>query len=68
MFPSSLAHEPLQLAFIRAGFTIPKRRSQPDGLHDLGPDVNHAVRAKLKKNETKYPVEKSRGNAKQYDE
>ncbi len=36
--------------------------------HDLGLDVNDAVRAKLKKNEAKYPVEKCRGNAKKYDE
>lgn len=36
--------------------------------HDLGLDVNDAVRSKLKKNEVKYPVEKSYGNAKKYDE
>ncbi|HMU30876.1 MAG: nucleotide pyrophosphohydrolase [Nitrospira sp.] len=36
--------------------------------HDLGLDVNEAVRAKLKKNEAKYPVEKSYGNARKYDE
>lgn len=36
--------------------------------HDLGLDVNEAVRAKLRKNEAKYPVEKSYGNARKYDE
>lgn len=36
--------------------------------HDLGLDVNAAVRSKLKKNEAKYPVEKSYGNARKYDE
>lgn len=36
--------------------------------HDLGLDVNDAVRSKLKKNEAKYPVEKSYGNARKYDE
>lgn len=36
--------------------------------HDLGLDVNAAVLAKLKKNEAKYPVEKSYGNARKYDE
>ena len=36
--------------------------------HDLSLDVNDAVRSKLKKNEAKYPVEKSYGNAKKYDE
>ena len=36
--------------------------------HDLGLDVNVAVRSKLKKNEAKYPVERSYGNAKKYDE
>jgi len=36
--------------------------------HDLGLDVNAAVLAKLKKNDAKYPVEKSYGNARKYDE
>ncbi|MGC3976118.1 MAG: nucleotide pyrophosphohydrolase [Nitrospira sp.] len=36
--------------------------------HDLGLDPNEAVRSKLKKNEAKYPVEKSYGNARKYDE
>ena len=36
--------------------------------HDLGLDVNEVVRAKLQKNEGKYPVEKSYGNARKYDE
>ena len=36
--------------------------------HDLGLDVNDAVRSKLKKNEAKYPVEKSYGSARKYDE
>jgi NTP pyrophosphatase (non-canonical NTP hydrolase) len=36
--------------------------------HDLGLDVNAAVLAKLQKNEAKYPVEKSYGNARKYDE
>ena len=36
--------------------------------HDLGLDVNEAVREKLRKNEAKYPVEKSYGNARKYDE
>ena len=36
--------------------------------HDIGIDVNAAVMSKLKKNEVKYPVEKSYGNAKKYDE
>ena len=35
--------------------------------HDLGLDVNAAVLEKLKKNEAKYPVEKSYGNARKYD-
>jgi len=36
--------------------------------HDLGIDLNAAVLLKLNKNEAKYPVEKSYGNAKKYDE
>jgi NTP pyrophosphatase (non-canonical NTP hydrolase) len=36
--------------------------------HDLGIDLNAAVLSKLNKNEAKYPVEKSYGNAKKYDE
>lgn len=36
--------------------------------HDLGIDLNAAVISKLNKNEAKYPVEKSYGNAKKYDE
>lgn len=36
--------------------------------HDLGLDVNAAVLSKLTKNEAKYPVEKSYGNARKYDE
>lgn len=36
--------------------------------HDLGLDVNEAVRAKLQKNEVKYPVATSYGNARKYDE
>jgi NTP pyrophosphatase (non-canonical NTP hydrolase) len=36
--------------------------------HDLGIDLNAAVLSKLQKNEAKYPVERSYGNAKKYDE
>lgn len=36
--------------------------------HDLGIDLNAVVLSKLNKNEAKYPVEKSYGNAKKYDE
>ena len=36
--------------------------------HDLALDVNPVVLSKLKKNEAKYPIEKSYGNAKKYDE
>ncbi|GAB1722996.1 MAG: nucleotide pyrophosphohydrolase [Nitrospira sp. CR1.1] len=36
--------------------------------HDLGLDVNDAVRSKLEKNNAKYPVETSYGNARKYDE
>jgi NTP pyrophosphatase (non-canonical NTP hydrolase) len=36
--------------------------------HDLGVDLDAAVRSKLKKNEAKYPIAKSYGNAKKYDE
>lgn len=36
--------------------------------HDLELDVDAAVRSKLDKNEAKYPVEKSYGNARKYDE
>jgi NTP pyrophosphatase (non-canonical NTP hydrolase) len=36
--------------------------------HDLDIDLNVAVLSKLNKNEAKYPVEKSYGNAKKYDE
>ncbi|MBI4689663.1 MAG: nucleotide pyrophosphohydrolase [Nitrospirae bacterium] len=35
--------------------------------NDLGIDLIKAIKEKLKKNEDKYPVEKSRGNAKKYD-
>lgn len=37
-------------------------------IHDLGIDLDSAVRSKLEKNETKYPVDKAYGNAKKYDE
>lgn len=36
--------------------------------HDLGIDLNAAVLSTLKKNDVKYPVDKSYGNAKKYDE
>jgi NTP pyrophosphatase (non-canonical NTP hydrolase) len=36
--------------------------------HDLGIDIDAAVLSKLKKNEAKYPVDKSFGNSKKYDE
>ncbi len=36
--------------------------------HDLSLDVNTVVRAKLKKNEAKYPVEQFYGKARKYDE
>ena len=36
--------------------------------HDPGIDLNEAVKAKLKKNASKYPVEKARGVAKKYTE
>ena len=36
--------------------------------HDLGLNVNATMLSKLKKNEAKYPVEKSYGNARKYDE
>ena len=36
--------------------------------HDLGIDLDAAVLSKLQKNESKYPMEKSFGNAKKYDE
>lgn len=36
--------------------------------HDLGVDLNAVVLSKVNKNEAKYPVEKSYGNAKKYDE
>lgn len=36
--------------------------------HAAGLDLADAVRAKVKKNEQKYPVEKSRGSARKYDE
>jgi len=36
--------------------------------HDLKVDIDAAVLSKLQKNEVKYPIEKSYGNAKKYDE
>lgn len=36
--------------------------------HDLGLDLNSAVRSKLRKNEAKYPVQKAYGNSRKYDE
>lgn len=36
--------------------------------HDLNIDLNAAVLSKLIKNEAKYPVDRSYGNAKKYDE
>jgi NTP pyrophosphatase (non-canonical NTP hydrolase) len=36
--------------------------------HDLAIDLSSVVLSKLKKNEAKYPVEKSYGNANKYDE
>jgi NTP pyrophosphatase (non-canonical NTP hydrolase) len=36
--------------------------------HDLGIDLNSAVRSKLEKNEIKYPVQKAYGNSQKYDE
>lgn len=36
--------------------------------HDLGLDLNSAVRSKLQKNEAKYPVQKAYGNSRKYDE
>ena len=37
-------------------------------VNDLGLDIDQVVRAKLAKNEQKYPVEKSRGVSTKYDE
>ncbi|MBI5380083.1 MAG: nucleotide pyrophosphohydrolase [Nitrospirae bacterium] len=34
--------------------------------HDLGIDLDEAMRKKIEKNRKKYPVEKSRGTAKKY--
>ena len=39
-----------------------------DMLDNLGLDINEIVNHKMDKNEVKYPVEKARGNAKNYDE
>lgn len=36
--------------------------------HDLKLDLDAAVLSKLQKNEARYPIEKSYGNAKKYDE
>ena len=36
--------------------------------HRCGLDVNEIVKAKVAKNEEKYPVEKSKGSAKKYTE
>ncbi len=36
--------------------------------HDLKVDLDAVVLSKLKKNEAKYPIDKSYGNAKKYDE
>lgn len=36
--------------------------------HETGIDINNAVLIKLGKNELKYPVDKSKGSAKKYDE
>jgi len=36
--------------------------------HDLGIDLNSAVRSKLEKNEVKYSVQKAYGNSKKYSE
>ena len=36
--------------------------------HDLGLDLNDCIRNKIKKNEEKYPVEKSRGRNTKYDQ
>ena len=36
--------------------------------HDIGIDLNSAVRSKLEKIEVKYPVQKAYGNSKKYSE
>ncbi|TKS63472.1 MAG: nucleotide pyrophosphohydrolase [Nitrospira sp.] len=36
--------------------------------HDLGIELNLAVRSKLEKNEVKYPVQKAYGNSQKYTE
>ncbi len=36
--------------------------------HDLGVDLEEAMREKIEKNRKKYPLEKSRGTAKKYTE
>ena len=36
--------------------------------HEKGIDLNQAIQNKLAKNKLKYPVEKSKGSAKKYDE
>lgn len=36
--------------------------------HDLNIDIGAAIRSKLEKNETKYPVDKVYGSSKKYDE
>jgi NTP pyrophosphatase (non-canonical NTP hydrolase) len=36
--------------------------------NDLGVDLNEAVNRKIDKNNTKYPIEKSKGSNKKYDE
>jgi NTP pyrophosphatase (non-canonical NTP hydrolase) len=37
-------------------------------VHDLGVDLDAAVRAKLVQNAAKYPVERARGSSRKYDE
>ena len=36
--------------------------------HHCGLDINEIIKAKVAKNEEKYPVEKSKGSAKKYNE
>jgi len=36
--------------------------------NDLGIDLNEAINRKIDKNNTKYPIEKSKGSNKKYDE
>ena len=48
--------------------SYPEIKTSKRELYDLGIDLDEAINRKINKNHNKYPLEKSKGNNKKYNE